>query len=464
MTVRDLFKRTQVRLAATFTLLFTLAATTLFGALLFNLTDEIEQRVRARVMHTRDALVTVDRKYGFDELVSVVDEEAESVRDTDNIFALKERNGTLRAGNVRSVAEFEGWHIIERSKLPAVADLGHSQDRFFAVWTPVSRGMLLVGGSDREVRQSRLILLHSLGWGLIITAALGIGAGVYLAGRAQWRIDNIANALNAAAAGDFDRRIPTSNAGDDLDQVAEKINTMLGQLQRLIQNVNQASTDIAHDLKKPIGRLRERLEVGSEKAVTSEAFKEVMSSAIVEVDSIVSTFEALLNISQLQAGDRKSRFTDIDLKSVLTDVIDLFEPVVEDAGGQLKYDIDQPGAIIRGDRELLIQLFANLIENALRHCPKGVTIRVDLQSFPRVLVASISDDGPGIPQGERGNVFRRFYRLEASRSGEGHGLGLSLVAAIADLHGASVELGDNLSGLRVVLRFPRPVSRASAPA
>jgi len=385
------------------------------------------------------------------------------VRDTDNIFALKERNGTLRAGNVRSVAEFEGWHIIERSKLPAVADLGHLQDRFFAVWTPVSQGMLLVGGSDREVRQSKLILLHSLGWGLIITAALGIGAGVYLAGRAQRRIDNIANALNAASAGDFNRRIPTSNAGDDLDQVAEKINTMLGQLQRLIQNVNQASTDIAHDLKKPIGRLRERLEVGAEKAVTGVAFKEVMSSAIVEVDSIVATFEALLNISQLQAGDRKSRFTDIDLKSVLTDVIDLFEPVVEDAGGRLKYNIEQmPSATIRGDRELLIQLFANLIENALRHCPKGVTIGLDLQSCPSVLVASVTDDGPGIPESEHSNVFRRFYRLEASRSGEGHGLGLSLVAAIADLHGASIALGGNQPGLRVVLRFPRPKSRTTA--
>jgi signal transduction histidine kinase len=286
-----------------------------------------------------------------------------------------------------------------------------------------------------------------------LTAALGIGAGVYLSGRAQRRIDDIANTLTAAASGDLACRIATSTAGDDLDQVAHKINAMLAQLQRLIQNVNQASTDIAHDLKKPLSRLRERLELATEKASEAKDFQETVQAAIVDVDSIVATFEALLNISQLQAGDRRARFTDVDLKTILSDVIDLFGPVVEDAGARLTHNLSP--AKIRGDRELLVQLFANLVENALRHCPKGVAISLTLESVPQGFVACVADNGPGIPEAERDNVFRRFYRLESARSSEGHGLGLSLVAAIADLHGATVVLGENHPGLSISLTIPK---------
>lgn len=464
MMARNLFKRTQVRLAATLTLFFTLATSTLFGLLVYNLTDEIEERVRARVLRTQDALVAIDKKFGFDELVNVVTDEAESVRDADSIFSLLDASGAVHAGNVRSLNVFEGWRVVARSRLPAVAELGNSQDRFFALWTPVSKGMLLVGGSDREIRQSRLILLHSLAWGLAITAAFGIGAGVYLARRAQRRIDDIASTMEAVAAGQLDRRIPTSNADDDLDQIAQNINNMLGRLQRLIINVNQASTDIAHDLKKPISRLRERLEVAREKVGTVEEFKDVVDAAMSEVDAIVATFEALLNISQLQAGHRRARFTDLDLKSVLIDAVELFEPVVEDTGGSLDHDVQRTSnTFIRGDRELLIQLFANLIENAIRHCPQGVRISVRLKRDAQVVVASITDNGPGIPEQERSNVFRRFYRLEPDRSSDGHGLGLSLVAAIADLHGAAIDLRDNDPGLRVDVRFPRRAPTTSKP-
>lgn len=453
--VRNLFKRTQVRLAATFTILFTLAASTLFGLLLLNMTDELEERVRARVERTRDALLAVDRRFGFNELSDVVSEEAESVRDADSIFTLLDQTGVIRAGNVKKIKPFEGWSVIDRKDMPAVSSLGNPQDRFFTVWSPVSNGMLLVGRSDREVRQAKLILVQSLGWGLLATAALGIGAGVYLSGRAQRRIDNIANTLTAVASGNLDRRVSASDAADDLDQVAQKINAMLGQLQRLIQNVNQSSTDIAHDLKKPIGRLRERLEVANEKATTVAQFQDVVRDAILDVDQIVATFEALLNISQLQAGDRKARFTDVDLRSILSDVVDLFGPVVEDAGARLSHDLGRtPSATIRGDRELLVQLFANLVENALRHCPQGVAIEIGLGKTAHGYTVDVIDNGPGIPPAERDNVFRRFYRIEPARSGDGHGLGLSLVAAIADLHGAVVTLAENDPGLRVTLEFP----------
>lgn len=459
--LRELAKRSQVRLAATFAVLLALATTTLFTLLIVNLNDELEDRVRARVLRTKDALLAVDRKHGFDELVSVVADEADSLRDADNIYMLLGDDGKVYAGNVLRALPFDGWRVIPRSELPSVQGIGSPRDRFFAVWTPVSNGKLLVGGSDREVRQARLILLHSVGWGLLITAAIAIGAGVWLAHRAQRRIDDIGNTLAAVSYGQLDKRIETRPHGDDLDDVTGSINAMLDRLQRLIQSVNQASTDIAHELKKPMMRLREKLEAASERANSVEAFKEAVDDALVQSDAIVATFEGLLNISQLQAGTRKARFADVNLLEVAADVGELFQPVAEDEGNTLRLDVPKDiKASIRGDRGLLVQLCANLIENSLRHAHGAVGIVLSLRRDGSDLVLEVSDNGAGIPVGERANVFRRFYRIEGASAAEGHGLGLSLVAAIADLHGASIELADNAPGLRVIIRFP---TAASAP-
>lgn len=457
MTVRDLFRRTQVRSALAFTLIITVAVSALFAVLIVRLADGIEDGARARVINTRDALLAIDRRYGFDELVSVVTDEAESVRDADSIFAVVDAKGAFVAGNIRTEHPFEGWRELKRSKLPDIADDGTGRDRFFAVWTPVSKGMLLIGRSDREVRQARLILTRSLGWGLLATAILGVGSGIYLARGAQRRIDDIAGTLSAVSAGELDRRIPVVQLPHhDLDEVAERINAMLTQLERLVQNANQSSTDIAHDLKRPMTRLRQQLESANEIAEKNPDIKEVLEDAIGEVDSIVSTFEALLNIGQLEAGDRRARFVDIDLATVLSDTVEAYAPVIEDSGFSLVWNATQASSlVVRGDHELLVQLFANLIENALQHCPAGTSIELTLSGSTRGPVASIADNGPGIPEHERENVFRRFYRLERERSSPGHGLGLSLVRAIADLHGASVTLADNQPGLKVSIGFPQ---------
>lgn len=455
MTVRDLFRRTQVRSAVAFTLIITMSVTALFAVMIAHLADGIEEGVRARVINTRDALLAIDRRYGFDELVSVVTDEAESVRDADSIFAIEDAKGEIVAGNIRTERPFEGWRKLERSHLPDIAGNGTGRDRFYAMWTPVSKGMLLIGRSDREVRQARLILMRSLGWGILATAILGVGSGIYLARGAQRRIDDIASTLSAVTAGELHRRVPVRLPRHDLDEVSERINAMLTQLERLVQSANQSSTDIAHDLKRPMTRLRQQLEGASDAAEANPEIKQVLDNAIGEVDSIVSTFEALLNIGQLEAGDRRARFVDIDLEKVLNDAAEAYAPVIEDDGFKLVWN-GARGALpsIRGDHELLLQLFANLIENVLQHCPAGTTIELTLAGATRGPVVTVADDGPGIPPSEHENVFRRFYRLERERSSPGHGLGLSLVRAIADLHGATVTLADNAPGLKASIGFP----------
>ncbi len=454
MILPNLFKRTQVRTALAYTVLFTVSVIVLFTALIYSLKDEIEEGIQTRVSKTRDALVMVDRRFGFEELVNVINEEADSVRDADSIFTLIDAAGVVRGGNVQSVTPFDGWQILERRTLPAIAADGSKEDRFYAVWSPVSKGMLLVGRSDREARQSQTILMQGLSWGLLATALFALGSGVWLARRSQLQIDTIGTTLQAVSGGDFHRRVPVTGAGDDLEEVTFSVNEMLEHLQQLVENVNQASTDIAHDLKKPMMRLRQRLETMAEAPDVAPALRHKLEEALEASDSIVATFDALLNIGQLQAGDRRSRFSEADTSAILVDVIEAYEPVIQDEGYHLSVVHPLPRIYVQGDRELLIQMLANLIDNALRHCPKHTVISLALADKGDRVQFVITDSGPGIPSADRERVFRRFFRLEQARSSPGHGLGLSVVAAIVQLHKGKITLEDNAPGLRVVIDLP----------
>lgn len=451
---RSLLKRTQVRTAIAYTIMFAIIVVLLSSALVLTLAEELEEGIESRVLRTRDTLVMIDRRFGFDELVNVVTDEAESVRDTDSIFTVVDNEGNVQAGNVRTISVAGGWQNLAPDALPATVAELHQQGRFFAVWAPVSKGMLMVGRSDREAHQAKNILIQSLIWGLLTTAIFAVGSSVYLARRTQKRIDNISNTLAAVSSGHLDRRVPpASGDGDDIDEIAGNLNAMLDQLQKLVENVNQVSTDIAHDLKKPMTRLRNRLEAAQDSAALPDDIRRQLDEALELTDSIVATFDAMLKIGQLQAGERKSQFTTTDLGHVVAHVIEAYEPVIQDSGFFLTAAQPFPKIEIHGDGELLTQMLANLIDNALHHCPKGTLITLVLSNNPAPQL-TIADNGPGIPEAERDNVFRRFYRLERARSTPGHGLGLSVVSAIAELHGASITLADNQPGLRVQVLFP----------
>lgn len=457
MTRREVFKSTPLRLAAAFVALFAVTVVVLFAFLYATLIPELGGRLHARVDETLDALTAVDRSRGFEDLTNVVNSEGQSIRDADTVFLLVDTAGAYVAGNVRDVSFEPGWVKINRAELSFVTqERSDLDDEFVAKWRPVSRGMLFVGSSNREIRRIEQLLLRATMLGLVLATVLSILFGMVLASRARRRIYAVASTLDKVSRGQLDARIPIGKSGDDIDLIADRINKTVKQLGFLVANVNQASSDIAHDLKRPIGRLRQHLDVARRTADTADEFRDAIDGALDDLDSIVETFDALLRIAQIEAGARKARFQSIDLVSVVTDVIDIYQPVAEDAGHDLTCTDDYPlPAFVCGDRELLVQMFANLIENSIRYCPPPASIVAEVSMTTDTCSVTVRDSGLGIPEAERSNVLRRMYRLETSRTTSGNGLGLSLVSAISELHGAKLSLTDAHPGLNVTVVFPR---------
>ena len=250
--------------------------------------------------------------------------------------------------------------------------------------------------------------------------------------------------------GDLHKRIPQANANDDLGRLARTFNRMLEQIERLIEANRHVSHNIAHDLRKPLARIVRRLEAVRAAEASLSSYKETVEGAIVDVHGVLETFNALLRIAQIETGARRAGFKAVDLAAIAHEVAEAFQPAADDEGKALTIEtsVSLPQA---GDEELLKQMIANLIDNALRHTPKGARIALRSERANDLATLTICDDGPGVPEAERERIFELFYRLDAARVTAGDGLGLSLVAAIAELHALKVSAEDNRPGLRIVI-------------
>ncbi len=312
---------------------------------------------------------------------------------------------------------------------------------------------LFVGRDTADIALTRLRIVKAFGWilaGSIIVAALG---GRFLRVQLMRRVDDIARTCEGIIAGRFNERIPLHRRGDELERLSIAINEMLNRISALLDNLRQVSSDVAHDLRTPLTRLRNRLEDARGSAVTTADYAAAVTRAVEDTDQVLAMFAALLRISQVEAGTRMAAFASLSLTDLLQNIVEMYQPVAED-NRQILLSSIQPQVQIRGDAELLVQMFSNLVENAIRHTPRNTRIQVALHASENdAVVASVSDDGPGIPIVEHAKVLRRFYRLSGSRSAAGHGLGLALVAAIANLHHATLLLEDAKPGLRIIAKF-----------
>ena len=287
--------------------------------------------------------------------------------------------------------------------------------------------------------------------GMLTTIVLGTFGAIYISLSTQRRLDSVSRSIHAIMSGDLSRRIPTYQRNDDLTRLITHINHMLDRIQALMESMKQVTDNIAHDLRTPLTRLRNHLT--DLQGDCEEANREAVEQLIGEADELLATFNALLRIARIESGDRRAGFAPLQLRVILEDVIELYEPLAVEKDLRLSARLVE--ADIDGDRDLLFQAFANVIDNAIKYTPSGGSISIGVDIAQGVVTVSIADNGPGVSSEDRYKVFRRFFRVEASRGMHpGNGLGLSLVLAVIKLHQGSVTLGDNEPGLLVTVRLP----------
>lgn len=383
------------------------------------------------------------------DLIEAVNARIKASPDRSTVFLLRDASGAVLATNIADVALPDGWSTIPAERLAVPTDYPY---RVFVGQTRTYS--LTVGLTNADLDDLQEIVLGAFKWAALFALIAALAAGVILAMRMQDRLTRAETAAARVAQGDLSARLPVSDRGDDLDRISIAINLSLSRLESSVEAMRQVSADIAHDLRTPLNRLKIRIEAATNRLAQGLSAEDELTAASAESDRIIETFSALLRIAQIESGARRESFKPLDLAALLRDVVDVYADVAEDAGQTLCLET-AAAAPVHGDKELLTQSFANLIENAIRHCPPGTRITCGLETAGGQILAWVRDTGPGIPPEEREKVLRRLYRLEKSRTTEGHGLGLALVKAVADLHDADLALGDAGPGLRISMQFHR---------
>jgi signal transduction histidine kinase len=446
-TLSRILRSASFRLTMVYAALFVVSAVVLFGTVYVKATDAMQSDMQAVLRTEAYQLGEVHRRFGLLGLAEQITRRMNFRTRGPIYYLLQAPTQQVVVGNLPGMPPVDG-----------VVDFVRQNDSDEPA-NPRSKltgfGLTLPDGSFVLVAQdaSRLVdMQHAIESAFVFASAvilvLAVVGGMLLGGSFLRRIDTIGRTTRAIMEGDLSARIPVRGTSDEIDQLVVSLNAMLDRIQHLMEGLRQVSNDIAHDLRTPLGRLRQRLEDAREHATTTAEYAAAADSAIAEADLLLETFSALLRIAQIEAGAQKSAFADVDLSAVAKSVGEAYLPSAEDSQHRLELRIED-GVTLQGDRQLLAQMISNLVENALSHTPAGSTVSLAVAAGPSIIVA---DNGPGIPLEERERVFDRFYRLDRSRTTSGSGLGLALVKAIAGLHGMSIRLEDNAPGLRVVLK------------
>ena len=319
---------------------------------------------------------------------------------------------------------------------------------------------LLVARASDDIRQNIKMVLGTLLWGMIIMILLGMIGGIITSVISLQRVEMINDTIKRIMAGDLSERIAVQDPTDDFQQLAMNMNDMLDRIEDSVNDVRQVSNNIAHDLRTPLTRLRNKLSILEQRSAPHNV--DMVRSLLGEADSLLSTFSALLRISQIESGHKKSNFDDVDLSAIFADVVELYEPLASDKGLALTVKHVE-GIHLQADKDVLFQMLVNLIDNAIKYTPEDGALIAELSRHEDCVVIVLADNGPGITVNKHEKVFQRFYRVEESRSLQpGNGLGLSLVKAVVNLHAGDIKLTDSLGyfakaqrpGLTVTITLP----------
>jgi signal transduction histidine kinase len=456
-----LIRTTAFKLTLVYLGMFVLFAASLLGYFALNTRRLITDQITATVNGEVSGLSEQYGQGGLRRLVTVVD--LRSRRPGSSLYLVTTPSGEGLAGNVGSlepgVLDRPGWLETNYRRLESPEGANH---RAMVRVVQLAGGFHLLVGRDLDERERLFGIIVNAGqWSLALVIVLGLLGGFFVSRRVLSRIDAMTGTAQTIMAGDLSGRLPVAGTGDELDRLADNVNAMLERIEALMRGLKEVSDNIAHDLKTPLTRLRNRCEQALRGAAGEASYRAALESTIAESDDLIRTFDALLMIARAESGQARDNMMEFDASEIARDVGELYEPVADEKGIALKVDASAV-APVRGNRELVSQALANLIDNAIKYAgpngklngmPAEIVVRADNEG-ERIML-SVADHGPGIPDTDRGRVVERFVRLEQSRSEPGSGLGLSLASAVARLHGGELKLEDNNPGLRTTIALPR---------
>lgn len=467
-----LFRTTTFKLTLVYLTVFALFAAFLLGYFAFNTRRLIGEQITETVNAEINGLSEQYRQGGIRRLVLVVD--ARARRPGSSLYLVTTYNGDALAGNVTAlqpgILGSPGWtetayrRLDEAETSPARP---HPEHRALVRVFQLPGGFRLLVGRDLDERERLYHIVLAAGrWSVAIVLVLGLAGGLFVTRRVLRRVDAMTETTRSIMAGDLGERLPVAGSGDEIDRLAENLNQMLDRIEALMRGLKEVSDNIAHDLKTPLTRLRNRAEQALRASNDESEYRAALEATIDESDTLISTFNALLMIARAESGLARENMKEFDAAEIAQDVCDLYEPLAEEKGIVLKAGANTPTPAI-GNRELVSQALANLVDNAIKYTepPTGgvpAEIVVSAANAGNRIELMVADNGPGIPEADRARVVERFVRLEQSRSQPGSGLGLSLAAAVARLHGGELTLSDNASGLKCIIALPRggPVQSA----
>nr|WP_245413810.1 HAMP domain-containing sensor histidine kinase [Fulvimarina endophytica] len=448
---------TAVRLSAVYFLIFTFGAVALVWYVTNTASDLIAQQARTGIEEEKAELAQIYRVTGIVGLVRSIDRRAR--QPGAGLYLATDATGRIIAGNVENL---QAGVLDETGSTPDT--FGYSRygetgvyHKAIADVVSLPNGMrVLVGRDQSDAQRFREVVRSALILALAAMGALALIAWFVIGRRALMRLDRMSAASSRILAGDLGERLPVLGAGDEFDRLSENLNTLLARIALLQEGLRQVSDNIAHDLKTPLARLRSKAEA-AQRAAHSEETRDHLEGIITDADVMIRTFDALLMISRVEAGSHPIQKTKIDLRAIASDVAELYEPLAEEADAELCCE-GGPPVEIEASRELVAQAISNLVDNALKYgrAESGRTrVGIRVEETEGLVRLAVSDSGPGIPKDKHSRVLERFYRLDESRTQPGSGLGLSLVQAIARVHGGRLLLEDAAPGLTVVLEFPK---------